>query len=230
MMRRICDFHSHVLPAQDHGSDGEETSRAQIDIIRRAGVCEIVATPHFYAHRESVDSFLERREYSKEKIVPYAESVGVKLHIGAEVLLCPGMEHMEGLERLCIEGTNTLLLELPFAHWSNELISTVYNISRMDFTVVMAHIDRYLKRDLSQIVEIENLNYQLNASSLSSFFGRKQILSLIDEGMISAIGSDLHGTKGYGDFTKAMKVMGEERVSLIANSTQNLLASKPIAK
>ncbi len=227
---KICDFHSHILPAQDHGSDGIETSRVQLDIMHKAGVTEVVATPHFYAHRESVESFLERRECSKSKILPYAETLGVKLYIGAEVLLCPGMENMEGLEKLCIEGTNTLLLELPFAHWSNDLISTVYKISRMDFTVVMAHIDRYMKRDLSRITEITNLNYQLNASSLRSFFGRKQILSLIDEGMISAIGSDLHGRKGYGDFTKALKVMGENRVSMIAENTEKLLTSTPSAK
>ena len=227
---KICDFHSHILPAQDHGSDGVETSRAQLDIMSKAGVTEVVATPHFYAHRESVESFLERREYSKAKILPYADTLGVKLYIGAEVLLCPGMENMEGLEKLCIEGTNTLLLELPFAHWSNDLISTVYNISRMNFTVVMAHIDRYLKRDLSHITEIANLNYQLNASSLRSLFGRKQILSLIDEGMISAIGSDLHGRKGYSDFIKALKVMGENRVSLIAEKTEKLLTSTPAAQ
>ncbi len=222
----LCDFHSHILPAQDHGSDSESTSRAQLEIISRAGVREVVATPHFYAHRENVDTFLLRRAESAKILAPHAEELGIRAYLGAEVLLCPGMEHMEGLERLCIEGTNTLLLELPFAHWSNDLISTVYNISRMDFRVVIAHIDRYLKRDISQIFEINNLKYQINASSLCHFRGRREILSLIDEGVVYAIGSDLHGTNGYGDFRKALKVMGEQRVAAIAEKTQRLLPRK----
>lgn len=219
----MCDFHSHILPAADHGSDSEKTSHSQLDIIAKAGVSAVVATPHFYAHRENVDTFLARRQKCADVIYPYAKELGIQLHLGAEVLLCPGMEHMEGLEKLCIEGTNTLLIELPFAYWSNGLISTLYEISLMDFNIVMAHIDRYLNRKIEAVFDIPKLSYQLNASALCRLVGRKKLLSLIDDGYISAIGSDLHGTKGYRDFTKAVKIIGEKRSAEIFERTAQLL-------
>ena len=223
---KLCDFHSHIVPAADHGSDSVQTSQAQIDIIAESGVREVVATPHFYAHHDTVESFLERREEAAGKILPYARERGIELHLGAEVLACPGMEHMEGLERLCIEGTNVLLLELPLTYWSNDLIDTVYSIGRKDMKVVMAHIDRYLDRDVSRIFEIPRLKYQINVSSLCRFRGRRDILSLIDEGMIFALGSDFHGTKGYRDFARAIKVMGESRAEEIFAKTEELLRSE----
>ena len=67
------------------------------------------------------------------------------------------------------------------------------------------------------------LSYQLNASSICSFFTRREVLPLIDDGLVCALGSDLHGTKGYRDFTKAIKVIGKDRAEEIFAKTQLLL-------
>lgn len=55
------DHHAHVLPGCDHGSDGLETSLRQLDMAAAVGIRTVCATPHFYPHRESVESFLRRR-------------------------------------------------------------------------------------------------------------------------------------------------------------------------
>ena len=221
---KMCDFHSHILPAADHGSDSEKTSHTQLDIIAKAGVSAVVATPHFYAHRENVESFLLRREHTARLIMPYAKELGIDLYLGAEVLVCVGMEHMEGLEKLCIEGTNTLLLEMPFSYWNADLLATVYEISRMNFQVVIAHIDRYLaKNNIEDLFEIPRLLYQVNASSLCGFQGRRKLLSLIDDGEVCALGSDLHGVKGYRKFTKAVNIMGGKRAAELFEKTAELL-------
>lgn len=55
------DYHAHVLPGCDHGSDGLETSLRQLDMAAAAGIRTVCATPHFYPHRESAESFLRRR-------------------------------------------------------------------------------------------------------------------------------------------------------------------------
>ena len=56
------DFHAHILPGCDHGSDGWRTSRRQLKLAREAGVDLICATSHFYGHRTSVERFLQKRQ------------------------------------------------------------------------------------------------------------------------------------------------------------------------
>ena len=42
----MTDFHAHILPGADHGSDGMETSLTQLALAEAAGVDTIIATPH----------------------------------------------------------------------------------------------------------------------------------------------------------------------------------------
>jgi len=42
----MIDIHSHILPAQDDGSDSVETSLAMLQMAAHAGTTDIVATPH----------------------------------------------------------------------------------------------------------------------------------------------------------------------------------------
>ena len=45
------DYHAHILPRCDHGSDGVETSLRQLAMAAEAGIRTVCATPHFYPHR-----------------------------------------------------------------------------------------------------------------------------------------------------------------------------------
>ena len=60
--RRVVDFHSHVLPNIDDGSSSLSMSREIMEETRRQKVKKMVASPHFYPNRVSLDSFLSNRE------------------------------------------------------------------------------------------------------------------------------------------------------------------------
>ncbi|MBQ9130083.1 MAG: histidinol-phosphatase, partial [Clostridia bacterium] len=111
-MERI-DFHSHILPRADHGSDGIETSLAQLALLKEAGVRLVAATPHFYPSEQGVTAFLEKRARCVQELLPHLTKEHPPIVLGAEVLVCPGMEKMEGLESLCAGGGRALLLEMP---------------------------------------------------------------------------------------------------------------------
>ena len=55
----MIDWHSHVLPALDDGSRSVDESLALLRMLSEQGVDTVIATPHFYADRESLSSFLE---------------------------------------------------------------------------------------------------------------------------------------------------------------------------
>ena len=95
------DYHAHVLPGCDHGSDSLETSRKQLEMAASAGVKTVCATPHFYPHRESVESFLRRRAECAQLLRAHLPERAPEVCLGAEVLICNGMERLDGLHRLC---------------------------------------------------------------------------------------------------------------------------------
>lgn len=86
----------------------------QIRMPKEAGVQTICATPHFYPHKESVSSFIERRRQTADILWAQIPTNAPRVLLGAEVLICDGMERLKAIHELCLEGTNELLLEMPF--------------------------------------------------------------------------------------------------------------------
>ena len=59
----LTDCHNHILPEMDDGSKSVEMSVAMLQMMQKQGIARVIATPHFYCHREkSVASYLERRQ------------------------------------------------------------------------------------------------------------------------------------------------------------------------
>ncbi len=202
------DFHAHVLPGVDHGSRHLETSLKQLQLAHEASVDTIIATPHFYPHKEALNDFLDRRLQSELLLRQHMDSAP-HLLVGAEVFVCHGMERMDRLSQLCITGTNILLLEMPSSHWNEQLMETVVAIGEENgICVVLAHIDRYDPKPTEELLSYGILA-QLNADSLLNSFHRRRLRRYIDAGSVVALGSDIHGTEpGYGPFLKVKKHLG----------------------
>jgi protein-tyrosine phosphatase len=64
----MIDFHTHVLPGIDDGSRDIAMTERMLEMEMEQGITRVIATPHFYAHRRSVDSFLERRSAAYEEV------------------------------------------------------------------------------------------------------------------------------------------------------------------
>jgi protein-tyrosine phosphatase len=200
------DFHAHVLPGCDHGSKNMKTSEKQLQLAKEAGVTRICATSHFYPHKESVSSFLKRREECFAALNPKGIPEVIP---GAEVLICPGMEELPQLPELCLQGTNYLLLEMPFYKWPEQIVETALAIhERDDIYVILAHVDRYPKEDIDMLFA-EGLHGQLNADSVATKrLHRKTYLNWIQNGQVLFLGSDIHGTDiGYQYWEKCKKIL-----------------------
>ena len=200
----IVDFHSHILPGADHGSTCLETSVAQLSLARDAGVTRIIATPHFYPHRHTLDTFLERRKLAFENLRDAGALDICDVRVGAEVLICENIELLEGIEELCIEGTRTLLLELPFLSFSESYCNTVEALILQGYEIVLAHADRYPKENIERLLSC-GAKIQLNADSIATLFKKKHLYNWAENGHVVAIGSDIHNADGsaYKKFVRA---------------------------
>ena len=185
MIDLSLDYHAHILPGCDHGSNSVEMSLKQINMAKEAGIQTVCATPHFYPHKESIASFIERRRQTADSL-----------------------ERLNGLRELCLEGTNELLLEMPFYHWPDPIWDTLYRLNDLrGIQIVIAHADRYPPEDIHQLIS-EGIPLQLNVECLRKHLHRKRYLEWIRRGYVSYLGSDIHEFgPGYHDFEKCRKLL-----------------------
>ena len=192
----MIDFHSHILPGIDDGSRSVEMSLQMLAAMRQQKIDTVVATSHFYATQRTPHRFLERREAAWESLADALPADAPEIILGAEVLYFPGISHMAELPQLCMEGSNILLLEMPFDSWSEYYIREVMELARSgEFTIVMAHIERYyFKQPVSVWDDFleEGILMQSNADFFLPFRTRRKALKLLQDGRIHLLGTDAH--------------------------------------
>lgn len=196
----MVDFHSHILPSMDDGSRSTEESAAMLTELKNQGIKTVMATPHFYANDESVSDFLARRSASYEKLKNVITPDMPQIFLGAEVRFYDGISHMDGLEKLCVEGTDLLLVEMPSCKWTEYTVKELTDIACSGkFILVLAHVERYMNFQRSGVFErlLQNgVLMQINASFINDFFTRRRALRLIRMQAVHFLGSDCHNMTG----------------------------------
>ena len=211
------DFHTHLLPDIDC-SGNTEISVKLLKEMKAAGVQNVVLTPHFYPqHNSNVEDFLARRDKYIASLIKKMELKDlseIELYAGAEVLLCPKLEKLKNLEKLCIEGTNTILIEMPDLPWSDMLFDSLRKMrNRLGLEVVIAHADRYGKYNALYLIDM-GFKVQINSDSAISFSMKRTILDWAKKGFVYALGSDHHvhsnhKSSVYKEFPKANGVLAK---------------------
>lgn len=192
----MIDFHSHILPRIDDGSKSVEESCAMLERLSEQGVSKVVATPHFYANDESVDEFLARRKISYDALKPRLTETMPQIILGAEVKYYQGISRLDNLNKLCAEGSNLLLLEMPMCKWSEYIVKELFDMTGFgNIVTVLAHIDRYVKfqskATWNRLFETDLL-MQVNADFFTGFFSRRTALKMLRNQTVQLIGSDCH--------------------------------------
>lgn len=193
----MIDIHSHILPNMDDGSRSVEESLALLRLSAAQGIACVAATPHFYAEDNSPAEFLKRRAACAAKLRAHWEPGLPRLLLGAEVCFFEGMSRVSGLDALRIEGTELLLLEMPFRPWTDRLIREVLALQgQSGVTVVLAHVERYLpgQADAWDILTDAGVLTQCNANFFLRWRTRWKAARLLNQGRIHFLGSDCHNT------------------------------------
>lgn len=197
MVGRIIDFHTHILPGIDDGSRDIDTSSKMLEMAVEQGVEIIVATPHFYASRDRIEHFMEKRERAKDALLGKLQDFPLQLKCGAEVAFFRGISRAEKLHELTVEGTDLLLLEMPFVPWEASDIDEVETlVSERGFRVLLAHLERYLdipgnRHRIEELLELP-IHVQINAESLTDWRRRGRLVRMFRDGQAHVLGSDCH--------------------------------------
>lgn len=195
----MIDFHSHILPDMDDGSESAGESLQMLRLSFNMGIDTVVLTPHYYPQFEAIPSFLDRRHKKKEVLAQRLRGISdiPSIVMGTETAFFPGMSRERALHGLCISDTKYMLVELPFYDWTSQTFDELDNLlSVRGIIPIIAHIDRYLyhwknKRKIDTLIGMGAI-IQLNAESLIGNKDQKSILRLLSEGKIHLLGSDCH--------------------------------------
>lgn len=195
----MIDFHTHILPGIDDGSQNIEQTKELLRQAHNQDIDRILATPHFYADRVSAGQFLKRREESLVKVRALSEELEwlQELKVAAEVYYFPNMGNADVLPKLCMEGSSLLLLELPFVQWTKGIYRDIETIlERRKLKVMLAHVERYyeFQKDKSIWNAVFELPVyaQINAGSFQRRGKRSFALKFIKNGHQVLLGSDCH--------------------------------------
>lgn len=231
----IIDLHSHVLPGIDDGSPDVDTSLAMLRQQAAQGVDVVCATSHYYAEHSSISGFCMRRDEALHKLLSAGTEGLPRIVPAAEVAFFTGISERPGLERLCIQGTRTLMLEMPFTRWNGFQLEEVEAlVLDRGFRVVLVHPERFCikgaNRDNLRMLEQLPVALQVNAKTLLSWSTRRLGMELLRETFCPLLASDCHNlTSRPPNLAEARKVlqqkMGEDFLAQIDKNAADVLCA-----
>ena len=197
----LTDHHSHIIPGIDDGAKSVEMSMEMIGCLKKQGVQRIVATPHFYAHREDgIPAYLEKRQQAFDRFRPYIPE-DVNIVLGAEVYVTDYLFNNDDLTGITYGNSRYILTEYPYnSQFGEKTMQKFYAlIQNHRFIPVIPHVERYRSltdnpdfieelKDIGVIIQTNVSNY----ADKAPFFKKRRLMKLIDAGLIDILGTDAH--------------------------------------
>jgi protein-tyrosine phosphatase len=230
----LVDIHSHVVPSGDDGAQTIADGRALCREAARHGTAILYATPHVWPHLILTE---ERERDVREAYEQVAQGAVLELKLGFELTPSPRLLD-EDPRRYVLEGTDVVLIEVPFMGGVDLLVALCENIEAAGLRPVIAHPERTesVLEQPSVARELVERGWMLqaNASSLIGKHGSEiEALGweLVDDNLIAIVASDGHRASRPPHLDEAYRAvsarMGETRArSLFDGSAVGVVASE----
>lgn len=241
------DFHNHLMPGVDDGARDAGFSAGALDAFRRAGVRQVVVTPHFdgsLTHQpERVAARLAELDAGWAELRRVVDEdagrheLPMRVERGAEVMLdVPDPTLSDARVRLA--GTDFVLVEFPGLQLpAVNAAMAIEFVRRAGWRPVVAHPERY--RNLESVAELAVLQaagavFQVNAGSLLGEYGstaQRRVMEILAAGLASYACSDYHA-RGEPATSRAARVLAESGFTeqaelLLAVNPDRLLRGEP---
>ncbi len=202
----ILDIHSHILPNVDDGATDMEMALALLGQMKRQGITDVIATPHFYADEIGIKEFKDAVNASAAALKSSAEQLP-EIYIGAEVLYFKGIGYADIVDELTLGGSEYLLLELGGGPIGKYVIDDILALVDCGIVPILAHIERYAHcsgfKGILNMIEDELVLSQINAESLTHSPYYRTAVRLIKKGYVTFVATDTHDIVGRPPRMKA---------------------------
>ncbi len=197
------DIHSHLLPGLDDGAQSMVDSLELLLHFERLGYQKIFTTPHIMSdfYRNTPEGI--RQKLGELRQAAREQHIKVELEAAAEYYLDEVFfEQLDRPHELLTFGNNYLLFETGFINQPAILLEAVFKMQSQGLKPVFAHPERYayLQGNYRMAAELAERGalLQINLNSLGGYYSpmaKKTAEKLIDDGLVSFVGSDMHNSK-----------------------------------
>jgi len=219
-----ADMHSHLIPGIDDGSPNMATSIALIKRLNDLGYEHIITTPHVMSdyYRNSSSTILRGRDGVREEL--YKKGIDIGFDAAAEYFLDEHFQQLIEKKDILTFAGNKILFELSFIAEPPMFKQVLFDLQMAGYQPILAHPERYTywhkNTDMLNELADRDIELQLNINSLSGIYSpqiQKTGERMIEEGLVSYIGSDCHHM-GHLDVLQQTKTT-ESLHKLIAKGT-----------
>lgn len=231
----MIDFHSHILPNIDDGSQSIEETFNLIKEAEKVGFESIISTSHYLEGYYETNA--PEREVWLNAIYENLKSknIKIKLYLGNEIYLSENIiELLEEGKASTINNTSYVLFELPMNIEPLNLYNLVYEMIQNKLVPILAHPERYtyMQKEPELIYDLvkKGVLLQCNYGSILGKYGlNAQIIikKLLENNMVNFLGSDVHREKTiYPLIPKSLKmieeIIGKEKLEKITTINPKL--------
>ncbi len=236
MSRAFVDCHSHVVPSGDDGAQTLAEGLELCELAAAAGTEILFATPHVWPHLILTE---EREVEIRRAFEELRERVPIDLRLGFELTPAPPLL-AEDPSRYVLEGTQVVLVEVPFAGPADWFIALAEHVEAAGLVPLVAHPERTeavrQRPELARDAATRGWPLQLNATSLLGRHGPEAeaiAWRLLESGHAAAVASDGHRLSRPARLDDAYELVrarvGEEAaLPLFDGSPLGLTGSRPI--
>jgi protein-tyrosine phosphatase len=191
----MVDCHSHVVPSGDDGAGTTDEGRALVVEAARRGTAVLFATPHVWPHLLLTP---EREEQILAGLAELRRRPRLELRLGYELTPSPLLLR-EDPRRYALEGTDCVLVEVPFTGGVDMLLKVAKHIERKGLRPVIAHPERSqaVAADPKRAIGFAERGWllQVNATSMVGHHGpaiERLAWQLLERDAVSVVASDGH--------------------------------------
>ncbi|WP_369753157.1 tyrosine-protein phosphatase [Flavobacterium sp. WC2409] len=207
------DIHSHLLPGIDDGARTFEDSLRLTKALQGFGVTEFITTPHIIQHvwDNTHDQIIANK---KETVAELKKNnIHLPFKAAAEYLMDDQFVRLFQSHELLTLKDNYVLVEMSYINAPIQLYAILFDLQVAGYIPVLAHPERYLfyHNNFNEYLKLKRAGclFQLNLLSTVGYYGNeiaKISDQLLQKGMYSYVGSDVHHNNHIASFDLKVKI------------------------
>ena len=207
------DIHSHLLPGIDDGAKTFEDTLQLTRSLQDLGTKQFITTPHIIQHvwDNSHEQIRSNATATFSKLNQHNTDLPFK--VAAEYMMDDSFVTRFKSEKLLTLKDNYVLVEMSYINAPIQLYAILFDLQVAGYIPVLAHPERYLfyHKNTDEYLKLKRAGclFQLNLLAVVGYYGEsitKIAEQLLQKGMYSYVGSDVHHTKHIESFHLKVKL------------------------
>jgi tyrosine-protein phosphatase YwqE len=207
------DIHSHLLWGIDDGARTFEDTLRLTKTLQGFGISQLITTPHIIEHVWDNSSELIKAKKADTQMELRKHQIEIPFHAAAEYMMDDHFVQLFKNGDLLTLKDNYVLVEMSYINPPIQLYSILFDLQVAGYIPVLAHPERYLfyHQNFGEYLKLKRAGclFQLNLLSVVGYYGEeiaKIAEKLLQQGMYSFVGSDVHHDNHVAAFKQKVKL------------------------